>query len=190
MTLDQQIADLAVQQHGLVLRRQLEGRTYEPLAHRIETGGLRVITPDLLAVAGAPRTDMQRVMAAVLDAGDGAVASHQTAAALWGLPGFGFDDLSVTRGGRATSRPARLAFRHRPRLLLPHHLTAIDFVPCTTLARTVFDLAAIGVAPRRLERLVNMVANRSPGTLNALHQLLDELGTRGRAGIRAMRAIL
>jgi very-short-patch-repair endonuclease len=41
-----------------------------------------------------------------------------------------------------------------------------------------------------LAGLVNSVANKSPGTLTALHQTLDELARRGRPGIVVMRAIL
>src|SRR5262245_25810109 len=126
MSIDSRISSIAAQQHGLVVRRQLDGRNREALLRRIDAAVLRPITDDVLAVAGAPRTDKQRVMAAVLDAGEGAVASHRTAGALWNLPGFGFDRLEVTRSERLASAPTRLAERHRPVLLQPHHRTEID----------------------------------------------------------------
>ena len=129
-------------------------------------------------------------MAAVLDAGEGAVASHATGAALWGLPGFALRDIEVTRGGRRTSRTPPIAFLHRPVVLLPQHKTVIRGIPVTTLARTIFDLAGAGVKPARIARLVNMAANRSPGTLAALHRTLKELARRGRPGITVMREVL
>jgi very-short-patch-repair endonuclease len=128
-------------------------------------------------------------MVGVLDAGVGAIASHGTAAALWQLPGFAFEPVEVTRGGRRTSRTPPVAIRHRPLMLSAAHHTATRGVPITSLARTVFDLAG-RLHEQRLARLVNMVANRSPGTLVALHRTLAELGVRGRPGIQVMRAVL
>jgi very-short-patch-repair endonuclease len=160
------------------------------LARRVDAGSLTPVSRDVLAVSGAPRTAQQRVMAAVLESGDGALASHRTAAALWQLPGFDFQQLEVTMGGRRSSRVRHLAFRHRPVLLLSQHQTSVDGIPCTSLARTIFDLAASGVSSARLERIVNLAVNRSPGTLTALHRTLDELARRGRPGITVMRAIL
>jgi very-short-patch-repair endonuclease len=189
MTIDEVIAVLSVCQHGLVARRQLDIDDHA-LARRVKAGSLTPLSRDVLAVSGAPRTDEQHVMAAVLEAGEGALASHCTAAALWRVPGFGFLQLEVTMGGRGSSRARHLAFRHRPVLLLPQHQTSVDGIPCTSLARTIFDLASSGVSASRLERIVNLAVNRSPGTLTALHRTLDELARRGRPGITVMRAIL
>lgn len=71
-----------------------------------------------------------------------------------------------------------------------HGRTVRDGIPVTTLARTIFDLAGSGVHPQRIARLVNMVANKSPGTLVALHRTLKELAARGRPGISVMREVL
>jgi very-short-patch-repair endonuclease len=42
----------------------------------------------------------------------------------------------------------------------------------------------------RLERLLDTVITKSPAMLPALHDMLDELGCRGRPGIAAMRRLL
>jgi hypothetical protein len=190
MNIDADIAAVAMRQHGLVHRRQIDQIDRHTLSRRVDSGALEHLAPDVFAAAGAPRTDKQRAMAAVLDAGEGAIASHTTAAALWRLAGFGFNRIEVMRPDRLSSHPTRLATRHRPQLLQRHHITTVDGIPCTSLARTIFDLAATGLPQKRLERLVNSVANKSPGTLVALHRTLDELAQRGRPGIRLMRAIL
>jgi very-short-patch-repair endonuclease len=185
---EEQLRELAERQHGVVATWQVDGDART--TRRGASGHWEQVTPSVLRRRGSPVTFDQRVMAAVLDGGEGALASHGTAAALWRLPGFGTHGLEVMRAGRRTSRNPPIAQLHRPRLLLPHHSTKTTGIPVTTLARTLFDLAAVGVAPSRIGRLVNMVCNRSPGTLRALHQTLDELAARGRAGIGTMRQVL
>ena len=132
----------------------------------------------------------QRLLTDILDEGPGASASHGGAAAMWRLPSFPTGAREVMRGGRRKSASAEPLVRHRPVLLLPHHVTEVRGVPVTTIARTIFDLAAIGTPMGRLANVINLVANRSPGTLVALHRTLDELAERGRPGIRVMRTLL
>jgi very-short-patch-repair endonuclease len=128
-------------------------------------------------------------MAAVLDAGPGAVASHRTAAALWRLPGFDLSHRDVSRLHGGDHEPSSLSTLHHPRLLPAHHMTVLAGIPVTTPGRTLFDLAAI-LPPARTERAVDNALAASPALLNVLHRLLPELAQRGRTGIRTMRAIL
>jgi len=184
--MEEELRCLAERQHGVVATWQSDG---DARGARRTASGQWELQGAVLRRRGSPRTPEQLVMSGVLDAGPGAVASHDTAAALWGLPGFPLEPVEVTCGGRRSSHHPASVTRHRPVLLLDHHRTATSGVPVTTLARTLFDLAG-RLREDRLARLVNLVANRSPGTLVALHQLLDELACRGRAGIQAMRSVL
>src|SRR5262249_9693064 len=81
---------LAARQHALVTRRQAiaAGLTADAVARRVRAGLWVVAAPGVSRLAGAPRSWPQRALAAVLSAGPGAVASHRTAAHLWGLDGF------------------------------------------------------------------------------------------------------
>jgi hypothetical protein len=128
-------------------------------------------------------------MAAVLDAGQGAAASHCSAAALWGLPGFDLAALDVTRPHDADHHRPSLGRLHRTRLLPTHHVTVVDGIPLTTPGRTLFDLAGL-LPPARTERAVDNALAKSPRLLHALHRLLPELAERGRGGITVMRALL
>src|SRR5688572_15991844 len=88
---------LAEQQHGVVSRAQCRdlGMRYE--AARSRRGAWERVSPRVLRLIGAPKTERSALMAAVLDAGRHAAASHRSAAALWQLPGFRMDAFDVVR---------------------------------------------------------------------------------------------
>ncbi len=128
-------------------------------------------------------------MTAVLDAGPGTVASHESAAALWRLPGFSFAPMHVSRMKGTANRRSALAAVHRPRMLPEGHITVLGGIPVTTLPRTLFDLAG-QIHPARAERAVANVLGKSPAVLPVLHALLEELGEHGRDGVALMRSVL
>lgn len=192
MTSGEALRKLATEQHGLVAQAQCRslGINSEWLQRRIARGEWERLSRRVLRASSAPPTDRMQVMAAVLDAVPGSVASHHTAAALWGLPGFRLDALDVTQArSRDATRPPPLGRLHEPRLLRPHHCTVIEGIPVTTPARTLFDLAGV-VHPQRLERAVDNALAQNSALLPRLHAMLRELAKRGRTGITAMREIL
>jgi very-short-patch-repair endonuclease len=90
--------------------------------------------------------DRRRIAAAILRLEGGAVASHRTAAGLWGIPVLGRDDGQVH-----VTRPRRVQGTARYPGLHVHHAGVPDRhraehggVPLTTPARTVVDLARNG----------------------------------------------
>jgi very-short-patch-repair endonuclease len=191
MTLDSDMRALAEGQHAAVARWQLHaaGADDDQVFRRAASGDWDLATPRVLRLVGSPRTPQQAVCVAVLDAGRGAVASHATAAALWRLPGFSFGPLEVTQTRAFRSYSPSVGTLHRPRLLTEAHVTVLDGIRVTTLARTLFDMAPrLHVA--RLQRVADSVVVRSPGTLLAMHGLLHDLGKRGRPGITKMRTVL
>jgi very-short-patch-repair endonuclease len=128
-------------------------------------------------------------MIRVLDGGPAAAAVRGSAAWVWGVPGFGADARDVARARDGSSRSSA-GTDHWPRLLPAHHLTVVRGIPVTTLARTIFDLAATPKLHGRLPRIIDTIHGRSPSILLALHTMLDELAQRGRGGITFMRATL
>jgi very-short-patch-repair endonuclease len=191
MSVERDMRELATKQHGVVSIAQATelGARSRWRANRLDAGTWVQRTPRVLAVAGAPDTLRTVAMTAVLDAGPGAVASHRTAAVLWQLPGFTLEQQDVTRRRTVAGR-ASIAFEHRPRLLLPHHLTRVAGIPTTTLPRTIFDLAGSDLSLGRLARTIDEVVTRDAAMLVALHDLLPELAARGRPGITRMRTLL
>ena len=189
--LDQRMRELAERQHALLAKWQLRnlGASWDELQSRLASPDWAEETPRVIRLVGAPRTDHQRLKSLELDTGPGSVVSYATAAWLWELPGFRLGLLEATRLRAVDGRPQSLGVLHRPRLLLGHHVTEVRGIRTTTLPRTIFDLAG-RLHPDRTPVIVDRVLGRSPGVLPALHQLLDELGERGRPGITVMRAVL
>jgi hypothetical protein len=125
-------------------------------------------------------------MAAVLLCGEGAVLSHGSAAALWGIgpEGRGPVDTS-TRRHCGSSRPGIRA-RVRPRLS-ERDVTERHGIPVTTPVRTLIDQAT-ELAPNRLERMVNEADKHDVIDPEALREALDDYA--GERGVRPLRALL
>ena len=125
-------------------------------------------------------------MAAALEA-DG-VASHRTAAALLGIPGF--DEAWVdTQKLRGENHRVRLSTLHETFWLPPHHRTVIDGIPSTSLARTVFDLASC-VHAKKVERALDNSLARLGLEMASVNEVLAAVGRSGKPGTALMRELV
>jgi hypothetical protein len=180
---------IAAGQEGLLTHSQLSccGYSKDEICHLVDAGHLRRLERALYAVAGAPETERQAILAAVLAAGPHAAASDECAANLWGLPGFA--------GGPVVSTPHAcdhyfsLGQLHQSRLLPEAHVVVLNGIRVTCPARTLFDLAA-HIGFKRLERAANTALAKRLVTVVALRRMLTELGKRGRSGTRAFRLLV
>lgn len=86
--MDDAVGKLAEGQHGVVLRSQVRelGVTPDAIQHRLDAGRWELVRAGVYRLPGSPRSWEQQLLAVVLGAGAGAVASHRTAAALWASP--------------------------------------------------------------------------------------------------------
>lgn len=191
MSVDRDIARLAHDQLGLVSVQQIRdlGGSRRHLERRVRSGLLEQRNPGVFQLAGCAPTWESRVLASVLAAGPGAIASHFTAAALWDLDGFprrGRPELSVPRGRY-----------HRPDHSRCHESTDIarcqvvvrSGVPCTDLGRTVLDTARF-VGLDRLDRIVENARRLHHVPVGDLVVTLFDHARQGRHGIRRLRAVL
>lgn len=186
MDLDTGMRRFAERQHGVIARRQARalGAGRNQLRRRADSPDWDEVTPAVLRLVGSPRTFRQRAMAATLDAGAGAAVSHESAAALWRLPGFRPGPMHVSRvAGRSA-----LATVHRTDLPASH-IRLFENIPVTSPARTVFDLAGVLHAGRTERALDNALARRLV-MVGDLHRVTDELARQGRAGSAVMRRLL
>jgi very-short-patch-repair endonuclease len=117
-------------------------------------------------------------MAAVLTFGPGAVLSHTSAAALWGLLRPTAGDVHVAIANR-NGRKRRMGIHlHRLSSLTPDECTRRHGIPVTTPARTVADLR--GVVPERLRRRAIRQAELAGFDLESAHA-----GDRSRSDLEA-----
>ncbi|HEX3243189.1 MAG TPA: DUF559 domain-containing protein [Solirubrobacterales bacterium] len=151
--IDGLISELAMDQHGVVARRQLltGGVGRRAIELRLERKRLHSVHAGVYAVGHRLLTARGRWMAAVLASGSGAVLSHLTAGQLWDILPSRSSDIEVTRPG--FSRKRRHIRAHRSSLADDESLV-LDHIPVTSLSRTIFDLA--GILDRSgLERAIN-----------------------------------
>ena len=137
---DAAIAEMADAQHGVISLPQLQslGLSESGVRKRVAAGKLHRVYRGAYAVGHSRVTWKGRYMAAVLACGDEAVMSHRSAARLHGLRRTaGRVDVTVP------GRPPRIRGidGHRTCRLDPLDRTVVDAIRCTSVARTIFDLA-------------------------------------------------
>jgi very-short-patch-repair endonuclease len=186
---DERMEALASSQRGLLSYEQVTalGLSESAIQHRRRTGEWRNVFRGVYRLAGAVDSPHLRAMAAVLGAGPEAILSHTSAAGLLGFPGFTIDPVTVSI---PRSRRTLAGVRVEQSLELPlHHRRIVDGIPCTSIARTLFDLCG-DVRPGRAERALDGALARKRVTFPALWRVLDDLAVQGRAGTVLLRELL
>ncbi len=184
LTLDAQ----ARQQHGLLTRKDWTAAGLTAAAWYRSLGGpLIAMAPNVARVAGSATTTEQRILTAVL-ANPDAVASHRSAAFLWGIAIDGDRPVDVITSSRTRGTEIDGVVFHRPRdrgQLRPVNRRGI---PTTTAVRTLVDLGAVapGVVAAALESL--LIARKV--TVNAVSRSLADHRGPGRAGVNALDSAL
>jgi very-short-patch-repair endonuclease len=183
---DQVVGELARRQHGVVARRQLLGLGLkeDQIIRRLRLGRLVRLDAGVYAVGHSALTQRGRWMTAVLGCGPGAVLSHHSAAALWGIGG-GRELIHVTAPRRGRSRGA--VRRHFARLP-DDERTTVDGIPVTTPPRTVLDLAATADVHTVEIALRNLEFHRLRDRLSIPTLLQRYPGHRGAVALRTAHA--
>jgi hypothetical protein len=183
------VADLATVQDGLITTAQLRelGVDDDTILRWSRAGWLHRRHEGVFAVGHRSLTPQGRRRAAVLAAGDGAALSHLAAAVhldllRWRL---GVIDVIVPRNGERDRDG--VAF-HRPRVYSPAiDTTTVEGIRCTTVARTLVDLAAV-LRHDSLERAVERAEYLDVLDLRAITDVLARI-SRPR-GVRTLRRCL
>lgn len=183
---DAALLRLAGRQHGLVTARQLAslGYTKDHIYRRLQAGVLFRVHRGVYAVAGTRDGFEFRVLAAVLAAGDGALASHRCAAALFDLRRLPCDVPEITVSGRNAPTVAGLRCHRRDVLTAPDR-TKVGVIPVTAPAWTLLDLAAAGVEPVRVAGALDDVLVRKLASLGAVERVVTRA-----FGLRVPGAVL
>jgi len=157
------------------------GFTEHHIRRRIEAGFLFRVHRGVYALAGSKDTFDFRVMAAILAAGEGAVASHRCAAVLYGIRRIRCDAPSVTVSHRSAPQ-LRGILSHRRDSLTAQDRTRIGVIPVTSPAWTMLDLAgqldlADAAERARLGGALDDLLVRRLSSIGAIERLLARLAT-------------
>lgn len=176
---DRAIAKLATSQHGVFTLGQLRDlglqastvrrRVAAARLHRIHRRVYSLVPPMLLKREG-------HWMAAVLAGGPDAILSHRDAAALHQLMKNNRTRLEITVPGRSSRKPRGIDV-HRSMTLTETDITVVNDIPCTTVARTLLDLADV-IDSRRLERAFDQAEMEQVFDMRAIADQLHRNPTR------------
>lgn len=180
---DATLAELARRQWGVVSVEQLRALGFgrSAVTRRVRAGRLHRLYRGVYAVGHVHLGRDGRRLSAVLACGEGAVLSHRSAAAHWGLLQTNQARVDVTaRRGRREVAGIRL---HWSRSLTAQDTTTNEGMPITSIARTLLDLAAT-VRSDRLERALAQAERLRLYDQAAIADVLSRSdGHRGRAAL-------
>ncbi|HEV2875227.1 MAG TPA: type IV toxin-antitoxin system AbiEi family antitoxin domain-containing protein, partial [Thermoleophilaceae bacterium] len=172
------IQELAAAQHGVVSLSQLKalGLSASAVRNRVALGKLRRLHRGVYAIGLAPRSVEATYMAAVLACGPQAVLSHRSAADHLGLRPCNRQKVDVTAPGRTGKARAGIDV-HRATGLEGRDITTIEGIPCTTVARTLLDLAEM-IDHTALERAIEQADKLRIFDLTAVVDATTRAGNR------------
>ncbi|MGH2710997.1 MAG: type IV toxin-antitoxin system AbiEi family antitoxin domain-containing protein [Actinomycetota bacterium] len=179
---------IAARQHGVLTRRQAlaAGLSKGSIGARLESGRWRMVQPGVYSARSVPASWHQRLMAAVLSGGEAALASHRSAATLWGLglEGKVRIEISVTAGRRIKG-----AIVHRRKPGDQARVARVNGIPTTAMERTLLDIAAV-VPAEHAGLALDKALRRGNATLREMRSFLESLGPKGRPGSRVLRELI
>jgi very-short-patch-repair endonuclease/predicted transcriptional regulator of viral defense system len=182
------LGPVAASQEGLVTTSQLRavGLTSEAVTRWVSTGRLHPVLRTVFALGRAAVGPRARLRAVVLACGPGTVISHRSAAWLLGLREVNPATLDVICPGQAGRKVDGVRVHVVP-YPEPTEVRTASGIPCTTVARTIVDLAGThGID--KLREAVEMAATRRVLDVAAVEAVLDN-GPR-RRGAPALRIVL
>lgn len=175
MVLWREAAKIAARQHGVIARRQLLslGIPSASIALHAEREGWRAVHRGVYALGGTAATFHQAAAAAVLAAGEVAVASHLTAGYLHGIVPLQPQVIEVLLPASCQSRKLEGVRVTRSRTLRRGDRCLVSGIATTTLPRTVIDLATILEPPEIRSIVIDARQSRRLSLRRVAKRLLD-----------------
>lgn len=187
---DLAIGVLAARQLGVFSRAQARslGADDKLISRRLAQGRWIRLAPGVYGLPGVPESFDRRVWIALLGTSPLAVVSFQTAAAYHRYAGFPEARivLTVPHGGHHRIDGA---FVHQISDVLPHHLTIVRGMPCTTPERTAVDLAAVCSFSRLFESLDDARV-KGRVDVSGIGVVLRDVARRGKPGMAKIARVL
>ncbi len=186
--IDRAILDFANLHGGVVTKPFLDDvrLTSGQIESRVRRHGWRSLGRGAYRILEA--RDHRDRLAGALAAINPSVVSHQSAAELHEFA-FVPRGLAVVSAHSRTTHVFDGVLVHRTHDVDEAHVVTVDGLRSTSVARTVFDLAA-GSTDRRLGAILDDLVSRSRVTLAEVDHVLDSVARRGKPGVRRMRRVL
>jgi very-short-patch-repair endonuclease len=187
-TKDQAIAALAERQYGVVSRAQVRqlGLTDREIAVRLRLGHLHHLFHGAFAVGHRAIARKGRMLAAVLACDEGTILSHGSAAELLCLWDKRLAVIHVIPPDWSGRKIPDIRW-HRVRMPLADEIEIRDGIPCTTVSRTIVDMAGEW-GWGQLRRLVEQAAILRRLDVNEIDRILARGRRRGAPRLRAILA--
>jgi len=182
---------LADEHHGVLrLDRMMQSGAMSRASwyRAIDAGVLEPVHPGVARLVGAARTREYRIAAAVIAAGRGAMASHRSAAHLWGVPRPDDDPVDVIVSNRAREATLGGVVVHRPRDRRDLSPVRRAGIRTSNVLRMLCDLGAVDADS--VPAAVGHVVTTGLASPAALRIAVDVHARRGRHGVPAFRAAL
>jgi hypothetical protein len=189
--IDPQVLRDAERQHGVFTTSQARaaGIDHQRESRLVADGRWESLGLGLLRVVGSPQTWRQALWLGVLEAPPGSAVSHWAMAQLHGLPERWRRDEVHVLALHDLDHRARHSNLHQTRSLPAAHVTEVDGIPGTTIARTIFDLARTESA-EWIGILLDAGLHRCGMTVEEMVDTTLDLAKRGRTGTRKMRFLV
>lgn len=176
--------DWARAHHGIITLDS-SGLSRSGWYRAVRAGSIVQMHPLVGRFPGTADTPEQRILAAVDAVGPTALASHRSAARLWGVPRPDDDPVDIIDARAGTQIRLEGAIIHRPsdrQRLTPQRRFEIR---CTSILRTLADLGAVD--PTGVHDAVGHVLAVGLADLGAIEIAAADHARRGRPGIPALR---
>ncbi len=184
---DAAIAAFAAGHYGVFTHRHARAAGFSQAAikTRLLSGRWTRVHEDVYVMAGAPLSWQGRLLAACWAGGFRAVASHRSAAALYGFAGGRQEIAEITCPRWRRARHPQVEV-HETKALGPLDIGLVEGLPATTPERTLFDMGAVC---RPTVVLMGFDKARKNGlvTYASVDTTLRRLARPGRPGVRALR---
>jgi very-short-patch-repair endonuclease len=186
--LDQALARISESHHGMFALHHLDelGYSREARAVRLETGRWIHVHDGVYQMAGTPLGWRSRLLGACWAGGTRALASHRSAAALWALPSGCTDIAEVICPRWKRTRHDGLVVHESLVIDDEDDRAEVDGIPCTSAARTLFDLAR-GLSAVMLDANIDAALRRGLVSIEDLRSTSARLVRKGRPGGRRFR---
>jgi hypothetical protein len=183
---ERELRELASTQYGLLHREQLlaHGISDYEIGGRVSTGRIETIHPGVYYLNCTPATWKTEVLAATFASGADALASHRTAAILYGFDAIYGRVIEVTVPYVESPEPDG-AIVHRTRRINPG--STLEGIPIVPPEKALLDIAS-QVPLRTLEKAMRSAVFNGTTSCDKISQAISQFGGRGVHGTKKCRS--